>query len=93
MTPLDAKKILDAGDTPMTRHNLRVRTRTGAEYVVNVDCIEVGSDDWTSPDAYVYGVRVNGRLHMRGRRRVDTRNQTRWFLLSNVTHVAGELGA
>jgi hypothetical protein len=91
MTPLEAKAILEAGDTRAARHNILVRTRSGAEYLVNIDCIEVGSDDWTSPDAYVYGTRTNGRIHMRGRRRVDTRDQTRWFDLSNVTHVPGPI--
>jgi len=94
MTPLEAKAILDAVDpnaSAIARNNIRVRTRSGAEYAVHRDSIEVGTDDYTSPDGYVYGERLNGRLHMRGRRRVDTRGQLKWFLLSNVTHVAGDI--
>jgi len=87
MTPAEALAILEAGATRFDRMNLRVRLPSGSEYIVHRDSIEAGSDDFTAADAYVYGSRCNGRIHMRGRRRVDTRNQTRWFNLSNAQHV------
>ena len=80
MTPSEAKAVFDVnGNRPIL-----VRTRSGAEYWVCEDCVSVGSDEYTADDAYVYGTRANGSISLRGRRRVDTRNQTRWFNLSNV---------
>lgn len=80
---MEAKRVFD--ETGLW--NIKVRTKSGAEYVVHKDSIEVGSDDWRSDDAYVYGERTNGTISLRGRRRVDTRGQTKWFLLSNCTYL------
>ncbi len=87
MKASEAKQAFDAGNTSFNEHHIRVRTRSGAEYDVARDVIECGTDDWREDDGYVYGERANGRVHMRGRRRVDTRDQTRWFCLKNVTLV------
>lgn len=66
-------------------NHIRVVTKNGCEYAVPKDVIEVATDDFTSSDGYVYGTRLNGRIHMRGRRRADTRDQLRWFFLRNVS--------
>lgn len=66
------------------RMHVKVRLRSGAEYSVDREVVEVYSDDFTDDDAYLYGVRTNGRVSLRGRRRSDTRGQLRWFYLRNA---------
>ena len=81
MTPLEAKQAF--GDKTC----IRVRTRSGAEYDVDRDVVESWTDSWTDPNSYIYGFRSNGRIHHRYRRRIDTRNQLKYFYLKHVTLV------
>lgn len=78
MTPTQAKEAFTANDGAP----ILVRLMSGAEYWISEDVAEIGADT-----DYVYGTRANGRIHLRGRRRVDTRHQTRWFKLSSATLV------
>lgn len=79
MTPLEAKVLFDAnGNKPIL-----VRTKSGAEYWLCEDCVDVGSDEYTS--AAVYGRRANGTRGGPFHRR--TQGEVRWFWLKNVTPV------
>ncbi len=63
-------------------HHICVTTRSGCQYAVSLDVIEVATDDLRSADGYIYGTRVNGTRG--GPLRRGTQGQLRWFMLSNV---------
>ena len=73
------QEALDALGYPPKR-SINVTTKSGAQYDVEGD-VEENCD---ASNDYVYGFRTNGRIHMRGRRKVDTREQLKWFALKNV---------
>ena len=89
MTPQEAlQAFTDDHVSPDHKFSIRVRTRSGAEYDVPKDLIEDAvHEEYGGGNDYVYGTRTNGRIHMKGRRKVDTHDQLRWFHLKNVTLV------
>jgi hypothetical protein len=84
MTRDDFIKALADGHTHYNDSHILVRTRSGAEYLVHEDQLD-GFEDGKYD--HVFGTRNNGRIHMKGRRRVDTRDQLRSFKLGAVTLV------
>ena len=63
-------------------NHIRVMTRSGCQYAVHMDPIEVGTDGLRSQDGYIYGTRINGCIGGPFRRATD--GEVRWFMLSNV---------
>jgi len=90
---MKAKDLIAAFSDDRYKHDenhVVVATRSGCQYAVHMDPIEIATDDFQSDDGYIYGTRLNGRISMKGRRRVDTREETRWFMISNIHLVASE---
>ncbi len=63
-------------------NHILVVTKSGCEYAVSKDVIEVATDDFRSSDGFIYGTRLNGSVG--GPFRRSTQDQIRWFYLSNV---------
>lgn len=75
-----------AFDNPRYKHDanhIRVVTRTGCEYAVSIDVIDVATDGFWQDDGFIYGTRINGTKG--GPFRRGTQDQLRWFWLRNVS--------
>jgi len=91
MTRDEFIKALADGHTHYNDAHIKVRTRSGAEYLVHEDQLDVCYGD--PANDYVYGSRTNGTVTLKGRRKVDTRDQIKFFLLKNVALVMPELNS
>ena len=79
-------EAVNAYDDPRYKHDewhIRVVTKTGCEYAVSIDVIDVATDGFFHDDGYIYGTRINGVKG--GPFRRGTEGQLRWFWLRNVS--------
>ena len=83
---MKTKDAVAAFDNPRFKHDenhIRVVTRSGCEYAVSLDVIEVATDDLHEEDGFIYGSRLNGTRG--GPFHRCTQGELRWFWLRNVS--------
>jgi len=83
---MKTKDAVAAFDDPRYKddaNHIRVVTRSGCEYAVSLDVIEVGTDQFYQDDGFIYGTRINGVRG--GPFQRGTQGELRWFWLRNVS--------